>query len=344
MINKNSIKKNKYLIILIIIAILIVVYIIFTQSNNQKRNPDYPTAKPIISYDIFDNSVELAGVDTGIIKTYATFKLDTNLKELNGYGYEKFCMSDSYIDRMTKIFNTKPTSETRDKNNIMIDTANQDITLTFYVSDNYILYYPNKYIVSEENFSATDSYQNYLDKTLEIPRKLEIPTNMYKFDSYVYYKDVPFESVEVNNIGDANTIEYIYNADYEGIPIIDKKGNITPNSIRVFITSNGDISKVIVQPVGTIDKDIKKTFYLKDTQTVVDDIKNGEGKLMNGTFPPAEDILTTYLEKGTVSYYANNGMIIPVYVLTGKTTTKEHNTGTGYVVENAIKTFSEKQK
>lgn len=183
----------------------------------------------------------------------------------------------------------------------------------------------------------TDLYKQKAEAFLQ-SMNIGFSNSKYSFSKITYLDASGNDAYEVLNPRSATLVELLYAANVNGNPLIDRKGNLSSNSVKIWLDGNSEIKKVIYRAVGDVGDKIDE-YPLKNKKQVLDDIKNNRAILINGNFEISEKVNDIFIKNISIAYYAIEDKLIPIYVLEANVGTQGasgYTGGTGYLYIEAV--------
>jgi len=344
-----TINKAKIIKITIISAILIAiggfVAQFLLQNNLPKPSTPYPLANVDITKYIVPNSALLEEPSiTPVVSDSFEFPKDFP-KSAPIYNYSpKVFFNDININELLTKLNVVTVLDRNDPVlGKMLLAAKDGRSLSVYFDSGEFEYTDegesDSQIVAAP-FSTSLNIDTYKQKSEAYLQSINIgfSNSKYSFIKSTYLNSSGGDVYEVANPQSADMIEFLYGANVDGYPLIDRKGNLSSNSIKIWANSNSEIIKVKYLAVGTVGDKIDE-YPLKNKKQVLEDIKNNKAILINGSFEIAEKINGIFIKTISLAYYAVDDKLIPIYILEGVVSTQGisgYTSGNGYLFIEAV--------
>lgn len=335
--------KGIIIIVTAIIAIAVLYATFSTQIDNKLNlnKESYPLATVDILSEIRQD-LNLTAVGNPSIFASAQFDISTfsnTPKEAPVYKYQESNLLKQENElNLIKTLGFQKVEYTPKADPILgrsISVSNEDASLSIYTNQGMMAY--SKNITWELSYfpSVVDT-TTYIEKATNYLTSIGIDLSSFTFSRIKYYSVVGPEADEVYSPQRAKIIEVMFLAKVSNFPIIDNSTETDGNLVRVWLDVNKNLIRADYQSTGEIGE---KTgvFKLKTKDQILRDINSGRLKIIKtDTSLLGQEIKTTKIQSLKLGYYAINGILTPVYILQGMSTTANGLTGNTNLIMEAV--------
>lgn len=320
----------------------VILYQVAVEEFQNNSSAPYPLAEVIIEDTVIPDPSQTVTIPTVVFNVSPEFQIVPPLhNRLPMYEFsEKKEFTDTFINELVQKLEVNIISSAQDKILGKVVTASQgERGLTIYADKGEINY--SNSVAPKGNFGiiSDEKIEVFKQKADSFVNSLGLQNAAFQYESHAYITTgTGHAAVSETNSRSGDLIQLTYTTRVEDLSIIDKNSDLTPNTITVWLTGEGEIAKFYYQSAGQIGQAFGNYQLLK-----VDEIKenletdNTRAKLVNGTYPIGDPIESINVVRARAAYLSVDKYLVPVYILEANVKVAGNRSGTGYLLLDAIK-------